>query len=66
MTNLSHIFPSDYLNPPTEEDLQFEVQDLLCRTDYPPQLLTKIDAMQFPYYKEALMQCLKQEWHQMV
>ena len=66
MTNLSHIFPSDYLNPPTEEDLQFEVQDLLCRTDYPPQLLTKIDAMQCPYYKEALMQCLKQEWHQMV
>ena len=66
MTSLSHIFPSDYLNPPTDADLQYEVQDLLRRTDYPPQLLTKIDAMQCPYYKEALMQCLKHMWHTLV
>lgn len=66
MTNLSHIFPSDYLNPPTEMDLQYEVQDMLRHTEYPPNLLSKINSLPCPYYKEALMVCFKKEWKKMV
>lgn len=66
MTNLSHIFPSDYINPPTEEDIQLEVQDMLCHTDYPIKLLSTIAQHPCPFYREALMVCLEQQWSEMV
>ena len=66
MTSLSHIFPSDYLNPPTDADLQYEVQDLLRRTDNPQHLIAHIDSLACPFYKAALMQCLKHMWHTLV
>lgn len=66
MTSLSHIFPSDYLNPPTDADLQYEVLDLLRRTDNPQHLIAHIDSLACPFYKAALMQCLKHKWHTLV
>ena len=66
MKNLSQIFPCDYLNPPTVEDLYFEVQEMLCYSDTPLQVLDKIQSLDCPYYKEALLLCYMDTWLQMV
>ena len=65
MRRLSHIFPLDYPNPPTQEDLLFEVQDLL-RHHTPLHILNKIKSLdQSPYYKEALATCYMYYWQEL-
>lgn len=66
MINLNHIFPVDYPNIPTYEDLEIEVQDMLCRSDNPKQVLCKIQSLDCPYYKEALTRCYNDIWRHMV
>ena len=65
MTNLSHIFPSDYLNPPTEEDLQFEVQEMLCRYQTSPDIMRVLRSVACPYYREALTLSFMLNWHRL-
>jgi hypothetical protein len=65
MTNLSHIFPSDYLNPPTEEDLQFEVQEMLCRYQTSPDIMRVLRSVACPYYREALSLSFMLNWHRL-
>ena len=54
MTNLSHIFPSGYLNIPTEEDLRFEVQDMLRYACTDKQIMDQLRSIRCPYLRKAL------------
>ena len=58
MTNLSHIFPSGYLNIPTEEDLRFEVQDMLRYAYTDKQIMDQLRAIRCPYMRKAMALCL--------
>ena len=65
MPNLSHIFPLDYPNPPTTDDLLFEVQDLLRHSESPFDIIHYINDIECPYYRKALATIVPNYWHQM-
>lgn len=65
MTNLNQIFPLDYPNLPTYEDLLFEVQDLLRHAESPIDILQTINKIQCPYYRKAIVSIIPYHWHQM-
>lgn len=66
MTNLSHIFPSGYPNIPTEADLHFEVQEILCHCANDKQIMDALRNIQCPYMRKATTLCLLEDWHQLV
>ena len=66
MTNLSHIFPSGYLNIPTEEDLRFEVQDMLRYACTDKQIMDQLRSIRCPYLRKAMALCLSGYWHELV
>lgn len=65
MKNLSQIFPINYPNPPSEEDLQFEVQDMLRYADSPMDILDTINKIPCPYYRKAIASMTPYHWHDM-
>lgn len=65
MHNLSQIFPLGYPNPPSYEDLQFEVQDLLRHAESSMDILHTINKISCPYYRKALASIIPYHWHQM-
>lgn len=65
MKNLSQIFPINYPNPPSEEDLQFEVQDMLRHADSPMDILDTINKIPCPYYRKAIASMTPCHWHDM-
>ena len=65
MTNLSHIFPSGYLNIPTEQDLRFEVQDMLRYAYTDKQIMDQLRAIRCPYMRKAMALCLSGYWHEL-
>lgn len=66
MTNLSHIFPSGYPNIPTEEDLHFEVQEILCHCQNDKQIMEALRGIRCPYMRKATTLCLQEDWHQLM
>lgn len=65
MTYLSNIFPIGYPNIPTQEDLNFEVQDLLCHSQSPFDIIHYINDITCPYYRKALATLVPITWHTM-
>ena len=65
MTNLNQIFPLDYPNSPTYEDLLFEVRDLLRHAESPIDILHTINKIQCPYYRKAFAILVPPQWHSM-
>ena len=65
MHRLSQIFPADYPNIPTYEELQFEAQDLLCHSESPMDIIHAINKIACPYYRKAMANCVQYQWHQM-
>ena len=65
MNSLSHIFPIGYPNIPTQEDLDFEVQDLLCHSEKPFDIIHYINDIHCPYYRKALATLVPPTWHSM-
>lgn len=65
MTNLTNIFPCDYPNPPSMQDLDFEVQELLCHSESPMDIIHYLNRIQCPYYRKALAAMVSPNWHQM-
>lgn len=65
MKNLSQIFPINYPNPPSEEDLQFEVQNMLRHADSPMDILDTINKIPCPYYRKAIASMTPCHWHDM-
>lgn len=66
MTNLSHIFPSGYPNIPTEEDLHFEVREILCHCENDKQIMDALRSIRCPYMRKATTLCLQEDWNQLV
>ena len=62
LSHISHVAPPDV---PSEEDLQFEVQDLLRHANSPIDVLQKINQITCPYYRKALAQIVPIHWHHM-
>ena len=65
MNSLSHIFPIGYPNIPTQEDLIFEVRDLLCHSENPFDIIHYINDIHCPYYRKALALLVPPQWHSM-
>lgn len=65
MTNLDQIFPSWYPNIPTEEDLHFEVQEILCHCVNDKQIMDALRGIRCPYMRKATTLCLQENWHQL-
>ena len=66
MINLSQIFPSGYRNIPTEEDLHFEVQEILCHCENDKQIIDALRRIRCPYMRKATTLCLQEDWHQLM
>ena len=66
MSNLIHIFPSWYLNIPTEEELRFEVQDMLSHCCNDKQIMDALRAINCPYMRKAITMCLCGYWHELL
>ena len=65
MRNISDIFPPDYPHPCSEEDLRFEVQDMLRHADSPMDIIHSINKIQCPYYRTAIATLSPPNWHEM-
>ena len=65
MNSFSNIFPIGYPNIPTEEDLDFEVQDLLRHSDSPFDIIHYINDIECPYYRKAFAILVPPKWHNM-
>lgn len=65
MNSLSNIFPVGYPNVPTQEDLNFEVQDLLRHSESPFDIIHYINNIDCPYYRKALAILVPPTWHSM-
>lgn len=65
MSNLSYIFPGDYPNPPSEQDLQIEVQELLYRCSNDKQIMDYLQRIPCPYLRKAVTLCFQDNWHQL-
>lgn len=61
MSYLSYIFPSNYPDIPTCQDIELMLQDILNRSDSVDGAVYKIDQEACPYYKEALVCCLEEK-----
>lgn len=61
MNSLNHIFPVGYPNIPTQEDLEFEVRDLLRHEAYAQKVFISIQQEPCPYRREGLLECLRRE-----
>ena len=65
MNIISDIFPPDYPHPCSEEDLRFEVQDMLRHADSPMDIIHSINKIQCPYYRKAIATLIPPDWHEM-
>lgn len=65
MCSISHIFPPDYPHPHTEEELRFEVQDILRHADSPMYIIQCISKIACPYYRKAMATLVPLYWHDM-
>ena len=65
LPRLNHIFPLDYPNPPTEEDLNFEVQDLMRHSESPFDIINYINDISCPYHRKAIATLVPPTWHSM-
>jgi hypothetical protein len=65
MHTLNQIFPVDYPNTPTTEELLFEVQDLLRHSMNPFDIMHYINDIACPYYRKALAILVPPKWHSM-
>lgn len=66
MYSISHIFPTGYPNIPTEEDLHFEVREILCHAANDKQIIDALQAIRCPYLRKATTLCLQEDWHQLM
>ena len=64
MNSLSHIFPVGYPIP-TQEELNFEVRDLLCHSESPFDIIHYINDIHCPYHRKALALLVPPQWHSM-
>ena len=60
MTDLTNIFPTNYPDRPSTEDLEIMFKDILDRTDSVLKVVSKIENESCPYYQEALVRLLAQ------
>ena len=60
MTDLTNIFPTNYPDKPSTEDLEIMFQDILNRSDSVLKVESKIEKESCPYYQEALVRLLAQ------
>ena len=58
MLDLSQIFPINYPDVPTHEDIEFMFKEILNHSDSVNQVVREIEKETCPYYKEALIHCL--------
>ncbi len=65
LRSLNQIFPVDYPQIPTIEDLKFEVQDMLRHCETANMILHYLQQIKCPYYQEALTIQTQQSWHEM-
>lgn len=67
MTNLTNIFPANYPDKPSTEELEIMFKDILDRSDTVDMVVSKIEKESCPYYKEALVRCIADKidrWYQ--
>ena len=60
MTDLTNIFPTNYPDRPSTEDLEIMFQDILDRSDSVLKVVSKIENESCPYCQEALVRLLAQ------
>ena len=60
MTDLTNIFPTNYPDRPSTEDLEIMFQDILNRSDSVLKVVSKIEKESCPYYQEAPVRLLAQ------
>lgn len=65
MRSIFDIFPNDYPHPHDEEDLRFEVQDLLQHAHSPMDIILTINKIKCPYYRKAIATLVPNYWHSM-
>ena len=58
MLDLSQIFPINYPDVPTHEDIEFMFKEILNHSDSVNQVVREIEKESCPYYKEALIRRL--------
>ena len=67
MTNLTNIFPANYPDKPSTEELEIMFKDILDRSDTVDMVVSKIEKESCPYYKEALIRYMANKidgWYQ--
>lgn len=65
MLNLTQIFPANYPNMPTAEELNFEVQEMLRRCDNDKQIMDWLNHIPCPYMRKAICLCFQGKWHEL-
>jgi hypothetical protein len=65
MKNICHIFPDNYPNPPSMEELLFDVNELLSQHNDAHRIIQAINKIQCPYYRQAIAVQLPRTWHQL-
>lgn len=65
MRSILHIFPSNYPHPHDEEDLLFELKDILRHADSPMDIIHTINKIECPYYRKAIATLVPNYWHSM-
>lgn len=66
MTNLTNIFPTNYPDRPSAEELELIFTEILNRSDSVKTVVAKIEKESCPYYKLALVHLLAQrlpDWY---
>lgn len=63
MTDLTNIFPINYPDRPSQQDIEFMFQDILNRSDSVDKVVYKIEMESCPYYKEAFIRILQDRLH---
>ena len=65
MRNISDIFPANYPHPCSEEDLLFDLQEILRHADSPVDIIHSISKIDCPYYRKAIATLVPSYWHSM-
>ena len=58
MTDLTNIFPTNYPDRPSSEEIELMFKEILNRSDSVDMIVSKIEKEACPYYKEALVRCM--------
>lgn len=58
MIDLNNIFPTNYPDRPSSDEIEFMFKEILNRSDSVDMVVSNIEKESCPYYKEALVRCM--------